>query len=138
MKKTNNKGFSLVELIVVIAIMAVLVGVVAPTFLRYVEDARRAKDIQAAAALQTAYLADIADGTIDTNVDDPAEVTDTSRPSTYGETPEISGRLAAVTNFYYTCDVVNGVVTIFGGSSADTDAFTLSSEDGAEAYKDAE
>ena len=30
-KKLGNKGFSLVELIVVIAIMAVLVGVLAPT-----------------------------------------------------------------------------------------------------------
>ena len=35
MKKTNNKGFSLVELIVVIAIMAVLVGVMAPQFLNW-------------------------------------------------------------------------------------------------------
>ena len=30
MKKTNNKGFSLVELIIVIAIMAILIGVLAP------------------------------------------------------------------------------------------------------------
>ena len=30
-KKMNNKGFSLVELIVVIAMMAVLIGVLAPT-----------------------------------------------------------------------------------------------------------
>lgn len=40
----NNKGFSLVELIVVIAIMAVLVGVLAPTLLRYVEKSRQQKD----------------------------------------------------------------------------------------------
>ncbi|HKK95418.1 MAG TPA: type II secretion system protein [Anaerovoracaceae bacterium] len=33
----NNKGFSLIELIVVIAIMAVLVGVIAPQFLGYTE-----------------------------------------------------------------------------------------------------
>ena len=36
----NNKGFSLVELIVVIAIMAVLMVVLAPALLRYVEKAR--------------------------------------------------------------------------------------------------
>ena len=37
----NNKGFSLVELIVVVAIMAVLVGVLAPAYLRYVEKTRQ-------------------------------------------------------------------------------------------------
>ena len=31
--KNNNKGFSLVEILVVIAIMVVLVGVLAPTIL---------------------------------------------------------------------------------------------------------
>ena len=40
-RQKNNKGFSLVELIVVVAIMAVLVGVLAPAYLRYVEKARR-------------------------------------------------------------------------------------------------
>ena len=37
----NNNGFSLIELIVVVAIMAVLVGVLAPAYLRYIEKARR-------------------------------------------------------------------------------------------------
>lgn len=44
MKKMNNKGFSLVELIIVIAIMAVLMGVLAPQFIKYVEDSRVQKD----------------------------------------------------------------------------------------------
>ena len=45
-KQKNNKGFSLVELIVVIAIMAVLVGVLAPQLIKYVEKSREATDIQ--------------------------------------------------------------------------------------------
>lgn len=45
-KKLNNKGFSLVELIVVIAIMAVLVGVLAPTLIRNVEKSRESTDLQ--------------------------------------------------------------------------------------------
>ena len=41
----NNKGFSLVELIVVIAIMAILVGVAVPVFSSYVEKSAKEKDI---------------------------------------------------------------------------------------------
>lgn len=63
MKKENrnNKGFSLVELIVVIAIMAVLVGVLAPQFLKYVEKSRQSSDIQTAdnvATIMKTYFAD--------------------------------------------------------------------------------
>lgn len=53
-KQKNNKGFSLVELIVVIAIMAVLVGVLAPQLIKYVEKSREATDIQNADSIATA------------------------------------------------------------------------------------
>lgn len=39
----NNKGFSLVELVIVIAIMAILVGVIAPAIIKYIDKARTSK-----------------------------------------------------------------------------------------------
>lgn len=45
-KKMDNKGFSLVELIIVIAIMVILVAVLAPQYLKYVEKSRVATDVQ--------------------------------------------------------------------------------------------
>lgn len=61
-KKQNNKGFSLVELIIVIAIMAVLVAVLAPAFMRYVEESRQKADITAVdeviQAVKAAYTND--------------------------------------------------------------------------------
>ena len=45
-KLRNNSGFSMVELIVVIAIMAVLVGLLAPQFIKYVERSRMSMDVQ--------------------------------------------------------------------------------------------
>ena len=65
-KQKNNKGFSLVELIVVIAIMAVLVGVLAPQLMKYVEKSREATDIQncdSIASSLKAYYADKEDQT---------------------------------------------------------------------------
>lgn len=65
-KQKNNKGFSLVELIVVIAIMAVLVGVLAPQLMKYVEKSREATDIQncdSIASALKAYYADKEDQT---------------------------------------------------------------------------
>ena len=47
-KKKNNKGFSLVELIIVIAIMAVLIAILAPNLIKWVENSRKAADDTAA------------------------------------------------------------------------------------------
>ncbi len=57
----NNKGFSLVELIIVIAIMAVLIGVLAPQFIKYVERSRESTDLQNIEEIKTAAEAYVAD-----------------------------------------------------------------------------
>ena len=52
----SNKGFSLVELIIVIAIMAILVGVMAPQLIKYIEKSKVSSDTQTADAVHTAIL----------------------------------------------------------------------------------
>ena len=58
----NNHGFSLVELIIVIAIMAILAAAIAPALIRYINKARKADDIAGADAIghtfQTALIDD--------------------------------------------------------------------------------
>ena len=66
---TNNKGFSLVELIIVIAIMAILVGVMAPQLIKYIEKANVASDTQMADAIHTAISLALVDPDVVTSND---------------------------------------------------------------------
>lgn len=96
MKKMNNKGFSLVELIVVIAIMAVLIGVLAPQFLRYVEKSRLQKDNQAVNEIAQAAKAAMANETIYNEVGTSTTITPSGKTYTFttSTTPTFQGELA--------------------------------------------
>lgn len=77
-KKMNNKGFSLVELIIVIAIMAVLVGVLAPTYMKYVEKSKESADLRNYQTVISAVQVYCADNTASAgmlNVGDDGTVT---------------------------------------------------------------
>ncbi len=52
--KKNNKGFTLVELMIAVAIMAILTAIVGLSIIRYIEKARKQKDV---AAAETIYKA---------------------------------------------------------------------------------
>ena len=58
MKKMNRKGFTIVELVIVIAVIAILAGVLIPTFSNVVEKAQNSAALQEVKNAYTATLAD--------------------------------------------------------------------------------
>lgn len=91
-KKMDNKGFSLVELIIVIAIMVILVAVLAPQYLRYVEKSRVSSDTQTAVELINVMQVLASDPDINLTVDtaDP--------PTTYVATGTTTGPVTISSN----------------------------------------
>lgn len=66
MKKINKKGFTLVELVIVIAVIAILAGVLIPTFSSVINSAKENAVLQAAKNHYTEVTAeDVTDGIID-------------------------------------------------------------------------
>ncbi len=64
----EREGFSLVELIIVIAIMAILIGIVALAVIPYLEKSRVGKDQQTVDTVYSAFQATIADQKVATDI----------------------------------------------------------------------
>ena len=125
--KRNNKGFSLVELIIVIAIMAILAGVLAPQFVKYIGRSRISTDIQNAQQIATAISAEFADTARTTAVaeqtitdgkakwdgDTDAASTARTQKEVFGGVPKVK---AASGNFKYSVSA-DGEVTVKVGDT---------------------
>ena len=136
-QKRNNKGFSLVELIVVIAIMIVLVAVLAPVFTKYVEQSRRATDVQNANSIAEAVLTDAADGSLPTAAENKGTVAVTGHNKPTAIKSDVVTKGNAVSKgatFTYIYDADANSVKVY--VTGDTTATDLTQEAGAQAYKD--
>ena len=69
MKRNNKKGFTIVELVIVIAVIAILAGVLIPTFASIVRKANLSADQQAVRQMNTILSTYDADGSIKTVAD---------------------------------------------------------------------
>ena len=66
MKKLNKKGFTIVELVIVIAVIAILAAVMIPTFSGIITKAQQSAALQKATAkFKEAYALDLSDGVVD-------------------------------------------------------------------------
>ncbi len=65
LKDNHKKGFTIAELLIVVAIIAVLVAIAIPVFNKQLEKSRRAVDMANARSIQSALSIMINDGTID-------------------------------------------------------------------------
>lgn len=60
----QNNGFSLIELLIVVAIMAIAIGVMAPQLVRYIEKTNVSSDIQLADTIRTGVSTAIVDAEV--------------------------------------------------------------------------
>ncbi len=136
----RNAGFSLVELIIVVAIMAVLVGVLAPQFMKYVENSRRTLDISNANELRETILVAVTDNvSMPTN---PFEVNKTFA-ETYlkgliasDEIPMVQGNVANKGNYFWASYNKNtGICSVFNKEPRDDDWYDLTAYESSEEYR---
>ena len=135
MKKMNNKGFSLVELIVVVLIMAIIAVALAPQVMRWVENSRKSNDIESYNSLVTACNTASTDEAVVTQVKNAASgLTITLSSSGVGGTGWTSGALQS--NILRTLPELNGhndaikITSSDWNSNTYTITLTFSSGDG--------
>ncbi len=69
-KKRKKKGFTLIELIIVLAVMAIIAAIAIPNFAAVRDNSKKKADIQSCETIRRTVLTMVADGTIATPASD--------------------------------------------------------------------
>ena len=128
--KLGKKGFSLVELIIVIAIMAVLVAILLPQYLQYVEKSRVSADNTFADGLQNSLKVILSDDDYSQTINEDFTVTWTGNAVTVAgnDHAAVEAALALSMNGYATKAVQANTHKV---AATDTYTITVSFASGA-------
>ena len=114
MKRTNQKGFTLIELMIVVAIIGILAAVALPAFQDYTTKAKMAEVVTMSSPARTALAAACSEGTLNgTNNTSLGLSTSTSISSTYVFSIEAAGSSATASTITITTKYDG---TSFGGT----------------------
>lgn len=109
----NKKGFTIVELVIVIAVIAILAAVLIPTFSGIIERANKSAVQQVAASLyKEAYALDLSDGVLD-GKEGEAAITEVEKNEVEYKVDE---KTHTFTSFSYT-DSEKGYTATFDGET---------------------
>lgn len=119
MKKTSNKGFSMVELIIVIAIMAILAAALAPALIKYINKSRLSTDVQTGSTIASAINSALA---VEKAYDDAA--------SYDGSVTDVNTILSASGSNAFAAEVANvvGATQVTGKSKKDLGGTQLTNQ----------
>ena len=134
-----NKGFSMVELIIVIAIMAIIAGALAPALIKYIAKSRISSDVDTGSQFARAIMEAVTNDEAYEDAEEhtaPYPLNDMDKTAfrnevfkTFGRTEvygkskkDVKGNLIAPGNrqFYYTLDAARNLVEVYyGGTTSD-------------------
>ena len=122
----KNKGFSLVELIIVIAIMVILGAIIAPQYFKHVNNAKISSDIETAARISSAISAEFASQSSGVTAVAPSALVSTGAWTAVGtDNSGITGtvgesKVESGSGFYYSLDATGNVRIAIGKAAPAT------------------
>ncbi len=102
-KQRKNKGFTIVELIVVMAIIAVLILIAVPTLTKYLEDANKTSELGSANSIYKSAIATITSESLSGDVADD-QLTEITKSVVAGVSNSINANELTVDVYEYATD----------------------------------